>query len=147
MIQTLYHVPEYKEEMIYPAVCRAMEALDIAGDMRPELKVVIKPNLIMAKKPEFPVTTHPLVIKAVVRWLTEHGVKDITLAESSGGLYNAEYMKNIYHVCGVKELSPQLKMNMDFSPGRWTVLKDLPTIPFTLLPLCLRRTMLSTSAS
>lgn len=115
MIQTLYHVPEYKEEMIYPAVCRAMEALDIAGDMRPELKVVIKPNLIMAKKPEFPVTTHPLVIKAVVRWLTEHGVKDITLAESSGGLYNAEYMKNIYHVCGVKELSPQLKMNMDFS--------------------------------
>lgn len=50
MIQTLYHVPEYKEELIYPAVCRAMEALGIAGDMRPGLKVVIKPNLIMAKK-------------------------------------------------------------------------------------------------
>lgn len=54
MIQTLYHVPEYKEELIYPAVCRAMEALGIAGDMRPGLKVVIKPNLIMAKNRNFP---------------------------------------------------------------------------------------------
>ncbi len=115
MLQTLYHVQEYKEELIYPAICKALEALDIAKDMRPGLKVVIKPNLIMAKKPEFPVTTHPLVIKAVVRWLNGHGVRDITLAESSGGLYNAEYMKNIYNVCGVKELSPNLKLNMDFS--------------------------------
>ena len=36
-------------------------------------------------------------------------------SESSGGLYNAEYMKNIYNVCGVRELSPNLKLNMDFS--------------------------------
>lgn len=115
MLQTLYTVPEYKEELIYPAVCKAMEALGIAGDMRPDLKVVIKPNLVMAKSPDFPVTTHPLVIKAVVRWLKERGVKNITLAESSGGLYNAEYMKNVYHVCGMQQLEPDLKLNMDFS--------------------------------
>ncbi|MCM1136509.1 MAG: DUF362 domain-containing protein [Clostridium sp.] len=115
MLQTLYHVPEYSESLIYPAICKSMEALGIADDMRPNLKVVIKPNLIMAKRPEFPVTTHPLVVKAVVKWLTEHGVKDITLAESSGGLYNAEYMKNVYNVCGMKDLSPDLKLNMDFS--------------------------------
>lgn len=115
MIQTLYHVPEYKESLIYPAICKALDALGIAEDMRPDLKVVIKPNLIMAKRPEFPVTTHPLVIKAVVSWLVAHGVKDITLAESSGGLYNGEYMKNVYNVCGMKNLSPDLKLNMDFS--------------------------------
>ena len=115
MLQTLQYVPEYKDELIYPAICKSLEALDIAGDMRPNLKVVIKPNLIMAKKPDFPATTHPLVIKAVVRWLKEHGVHDITLAESSGGLYNAEYMKNIYHVCGLKPLEPDLRLNMDFS--------------------------------
>ena len=115
MIQTLYHVPEYKEELIYCAICKAMEALGIAQDMRPDLKVVIKPNLIMAKSPSFPVTTHPLVIKAVVRWLKEQGVSHITLAESSGGLYNAEYMKNVYHVCGMKQLEPDVTLNMDFS--------------------------------
>ncbi len=115
MLQALQYVKEYKEEQIYPAICKAMDALSIAQDMRPGLKVVIKPNLIMAKSPDFPVTTHPLVIKAVGRWLNEHGVTDITLAESSGGLYNAEYMKNIYRTCGVKILEPEITLNMDFS--------------------------------
>lgn len=115
MIQTLYHVPEYKEELIYNAICQAMNALGIAKDMRPDLKVVIKPNLVMAKSPTFPATTHPLVIKAVVRWLKEQGVNHIILAESSGGLYNAEYIKNVYQVCGMKQLEPDITLNMDFS--------------------------------
>ena len=115
MIQTMYLVNEYQEDLIYPAICKAMAALSIEKDMRPDLKVVIKPNLIMAKKPDLPVTTHPLVIKCVARWLRDHGIKDITLAESSGGLYNAEYMKNIYRTCGVDVLEPELALNMDFS--------------------------------
>ena len=69
MIQTLHIVPEYNEELIYPAICKSMEALNIAADLRPEMKIVIKPNLVMAKSPDFPATTHPLVIKAVIRWL------------------------------------------------------------------------------
>ena len=115
MIQTLHQVNIYDEELIYKAISASFADLDIAKDMRPGLKVAIKPNLIMAKNPEFPVTTHPLVIKAVVRWLRKHGVTDITLAESSGGLYTAEYMNNVYRVCGMKQLEPDLKLNDDFS--------------------------------
>lgn len=115
MIQTMHLVSSYQEELIYPAICKSMDALSIAEDMRPDLKVVIKPNLITAKSPDYPVTTHPLVIKCVVRWLREHKVEHITLAESSGGLYNAEYMKNVYHVCGLRPLEPELTLNMDFS--------------------------------
>ena len=59
MIQTLHIVPEYNEELIYPAICKSMEALNIAADLRPEMKIVIKPNLVMAKSPDFPATTHP----------------------------------------------------------------------------------------
>lgn len=36
MLQTLYYVPEYNEELIYPAVCKFMDALSIAQDMRPD---------------------------------------------------------------------------------------------------------------
>lgn len=115
MIQTLQLVDEYKEELIYPAICKSMDALEIASDLRPDMKVVIKPNLIMAKSPNTPVTTHPLVIKAVARWLREHGVTNITLAESSGGLYNGEYMKRVYHTCGMEALVPDVKLNMDFT--------------------------------
>ena len=95
MIQTLHIVPEYNEELIYPAICKSMEALHIAADLRPEMKIVIKPNLVMAKSPDFPATTHPLVVKAVIRWLREQGMQHITIAESSGGLYNAEAMKHV----------------------------------------------------
>ena len=59
MIQTLKNVKEYKEELIRPTIREMLEALDIARDLRPGMKVVIKPNLVMAKKPEAPVTTHP----------------------------------------------------------------------------------------
>lgn len=51
MIQTLKNVKEYKEELIRPAIREMLEALDIARDLRPGMKVVIKPNLVMAKKP------------------------------------------------------------------------------------------------
>ncbi len=115
MLQTLYHVNTYDESLIYQAICKSFEALGIAGDMKPGLKVAIKPNLVTAKSPEFPVTTHPLVVKAVVRWLREHQITDITLAESSGGLYNAEHMNAIYTTCGMKQLEPDLALNMDFS--------------------------------
>ena len=77
MIQTLHIVPEYNEELIYPAICKSMEALNIAADLRPEMKIVIKPNLVMAKSPDFPATTHPLVIKAVIRWLRADFVEQL----------------------------------------------------------------------
>lgn len=115
MIQTLYRVEEYDEGKIFEAVCKFMKDLEIEKECKPGMKVVIKPNLVMAKSPQFPVTTHPLVIKGVTRYLRQLGITQICLAESSGGLYNTEYMKNIYHVCGMKELEPDLSLNMDFS--------------------------------
>ena len=115
MIQTLQVVPAYKEELIYKAICSSFHALGIEQELKPDFKVVIKPNLVMAKSPDFPATTHPLVVKAVARWLKEHGISVIILAESSGGLYNAEHMKSVYQVCGMKELAPHVTLNMDFS--------------------------------
>ena len=92
-----------------------LEALDIARDLRPGMKVVIKPNLVMAKKPDAPVTTHPLVVKAVAEWLREQGIEDITLAESSGGPYTPEHMKRIYHVCGMDAIGDSIHLNEDCS--------------------------------
>ncbi len=133
MIQTLYHVNDYDENLIYSAICQSFEALGIADDMRSSLKVVIKPNLILAKSPDFPVTTHPLVIKSVVRWLREHGITDITLAESSGGPYNAEYMNTIYSVCGMKQLEPELTLNRDFSSKTIPCRSDFSNHSFSVI--------------
>lgn len=115
MIQTLQLVDNYDFEKVYAAVCKNLEALSIADELKADMKIVIKPNLIVAKGADVPATTHPLVVKAVVRWLIEHGMSNITIAESSGGPYNAEYMKRIYKVCGMECVQPEAKLNMDFS--------------------------------
>ena len=81
MIQTLQTVTEYREDLIYPALCRSFENLNIGSDLRAGMKVVIKPNLVMAKNPASSATTHPLVIQSVVRWLRERGIDDITVTE------------------------------------------------------------------
>ena len=53
MIQTLQNVTEYREDLIYSALCKSFDDLNIEQDLRPGMKVVIKPNLVMAKSPEF----------------------------------------------------------------------------------------------
>lgn len=137
MIQTLYRVAEYKEELIYPAVVKAMEALEVEKDLHPGMRVVIKPNLIMAKDPSFPAVTHPLVIKAVARYLNEHDISNITLAESSGGPYNPEHMKNIYQVCKMKQLEPAVKLNTDCSARTVICPSGFSSHSFHLLtPIC-----------
>lgn len=137
MIQTLYNVEEYREELVYPAICKAFEALGILKELHSGMKVVIKPNLIMAKSPDFPVTTHPQVIRAVARWLNEHGITDIILAESSGGLYNQEHMKGVYRACRMIELEPLVKLNTDFSARTVHCREGFVNHSFHLLtPIC-----------
>lgn len=114
MYQSIYHVTEYNETLIYEAVSKAFDALNVPDDLTPDMKVLLKPNLIMAKTPNAPVTTHPLIVKSVARWLSEHGIKQITIGESSGGPYTPEHMKSIYQTCGMHEAEPYAKLNMDF---------------------------------
>ena len=115
MIQSIYQVQDYDQQKINAAVAKIMEDQEIEKELSPEMKIVIKPNLIMAKPTSIPATTHPSVVRAVALWLKEKGFTNITLAESSGGPYLAEYMKNIYKVCGMNDLTDVLTLNNDFS--------------------------------
>lgn len=113
-IQSLYQVKSYDEPLVKEAIAKIMEDLQVAKDIKPGMKVVLKPNFVMAKKPIYPVTTHPSVIKAVAEYVANLGAK-VTLAESSGGLYTPEYMGNVYRVCGVANLTDAMELNQDFS--------------------------------
>ena len=106
----------YEEEAIYASLCRHMENLHIAEELRPDMTVLLKPNLVLAKKPELAATTHPSVLKAVVRWLQETGITKIIIADSPGGLYQADHMRSIYSTCGLAcpELQPYLNQDYGF---------------------------------
>ncbi|PBE61200.1 DUF362 domain-containing protein [Clostridioides difficile] len=79
-------------------------------------KVLIKPNLLMKKKPEEATTTHPMVVKVVCEKLLELNC-DITIADSPGGPYNQSSLKSIYKASGIEEVANELgiKLNYDVS--------------------------------
>jgi len=63
---------DYARDRVYSAV---QEAVDLLGGMRmivkPGERVLIKPNLLKARPPEAAVTTHPEVVRAVIRLVHE----------------------------------------------------------------------------
>src|SRR5271169_1229053 len=71
---SLVRCTEYKREATMIAIRRAV---DIVGGMKTFVKngdrVLIKPNLLKAKSPECAVTTHPEVVRAVIRLVRECG--------------------------------------------------------------------------
>ena len=110
-------VSSYDEEAVFEAVSRHFEALNVASELRPETRIVLKPNLLYGKKPSAGVTTNPAMLKAVIRWLKSHGFENIVVAESSGGIFTAEYMRGVYSASGLRTPGIEEYLNRDFTYG------------------------------
>lgn len=108
-------VPDYDENAVYEAVCAHFAALGVERDLRPGMRILIKPNLLSGDKPEKAVTTHHTVVSAVVRWLKERGMTAITVADSSSGIYTEEHMRSVYHLSGLDKPDLVPYLNHDFT--------------------------------
>lgn len=103
----------YEQELLNEAIRKHFEALKVKDDLRPEMKIVIKPNLISAHKPDHAATTNPNILSAIISVLREYGCSNITIADSPGGVYAAPILKNVYSVCGYKPLEQNAELNYD----------------------------------
>ncbi|MEA4927067.1 MAG: DUF362 domain-containing protein [Candidatus Limiplasma sp.] len=110
---SVQRVPHYEPESLYDAVCRHFEALEVEKDLSPDTRVLLKPNLLAGRDPSLGVTTHPMVLAALARRLRELGVRSITLADSSGGLYTPAALRKIYTACGLDTLRDVMTLNED----------------------------------
>lgn len=60
----------YDPALVQQAVSGAIDLLGgITNFIKPETKVLVKPNLLMAKEPEYGIDTHPEVLRAVINLL------------------------------------------------------------------------------
>jgi uncharacterized protein (DUF362 family)/Pyruvate/2-oxoacid:ferredoxin oxidoreductase delta subunit len=67
---------DYDRERVLAAVRRSVDLLGgISGFVKPGERVLIKPNLLKASPPEAAVTTHPEIIRAVIRLVREAGAQ------------------------------------------------------------------------
>lgn len=90
---------DYDEENVYLALKEAMSKSDF-----PIIKnktILVKPNILSDAKPEVCLSTHPSVVKAVIRILKEEGAKKILVGDSPG-LQKSNFKpkkSGIYQVC------------------------------------------------
>lgn len=71
----------YEVALVHDAVRRAIEAAGGLDDLvRPGDRVLVKPNLVQARHPALAITTHPLIVEAVVDCLAERGA-EIVIAD------------------------------------------------------------------
>ena len=92
----------YKIELLEEKV-RAVVA-DAGGWPKSVLEaklVLLKPNLLSARAPEQAVTTHPELVRAVIRELRKAGIKDISLGDSPAGSNNWD---KLWSATGMKQV-------------------------------------------
>jgi uncharacterized protein (DUF362 family)/NAD-dependent dihydropyrimidine dehydrogenase PreA subunit len=99
---------DYEPVRVYKAVT---EAVDLLGGMsnfvRPGSKVLLKPNLLMAKEPHYGITTHPEVMRAAVRLLRTQNCQ-IYLGDGPsvwGG--QVQNIDSVYEKTGAKKIAEE----------------------------------------
>jgi uncharacterized protein (DUF362 family)/Pyruvate/2-oxoacid:ferredoxin oxidoreductase delta subunit len=71
---SITQAPDYDRIQVKAATCRLLEPLGgMAPFVRPGERVLLKPNMLYARAPEFAVTTHPEVLRAVIELVQEAG--------------------------------------------------------------------------
>ena len=114
-IVSIQNAAAYEPQLLDRVIAAHFDTLGVANDIRPGMRVLLKPNLLAGRDPATAVTTHPEVLAAIARWLKAHGVEHITLADSPGGVYTPALLKKTYTACGLDQLRPLMLLNEDVS--------------------------------
>ena len=85
-------------------------------------RVLVKPNLIMPRKPEDAATTHPAVIEAICSAFVKAGA-EVKIIDSTGGPHTKVLLKMLYGKTGVKAAaeSSGAKLSFDTSSRKVSV--------------------------
>jgi uncharacterized protein (DUF362 family)/NAD-dependent dihydropyrimidine dehydrogenase PreA subunit len=105
----LARAAQYDQAVCDAAVETIFAALPCTQKLGPGTKVLLKPNLLAKHTPDAAVTTHPAVVRAVIRACLARGAKpeNIIVADSAGGVYNPGQMKSLYKVSGLADACAQ----------------------------------------
>ncbi len=79
-----------------------MDALDVKAMLKKDMKIAIKPNLVVAKPADSGATTSPGIVEGVISYLKENGFSNITIMEGS---WVGDSTKRAFEVCGYSTLS------------------------------------------
>lgn len=108
---------DYSYPKVEAAVFECFEAMpELKGKLFYGARVLIKTNLVMRKSPEEAVTTHPVVVEAIVRYLQKLGCKPI-IGDSPGGPFNEWNLKGVYKASGMLEVAEKTGCELNYDIG------------------------------
>ncbi len=81
--------------------------------IKPGMRVALKPNLLLAKKPDDAATTHPAVIQAIAALVQKAGGL-VSIVESPGGPYNVPSLKRVYAATGMEDAANETGAQLNF---------------------------------
>jgi len=127
--------PDYNEETLLCAVEELFSLCGFNGLIKPEQNILIKPNLIMGRVPERAATTHPALVGAVIVHLKSLGAQNITIADSSGGVYTTAFMRSVYRETGMAAIAEKhgITLNLDVSSSDIACTDGLRCKSFTII--------------
>lgn len=110
----LVRCTDYDEDRVETSVAEAVALLGGMGRfVSPGERVFIKVNLVMPKKAEYAVTTHPAVVKAVVKQVQAAGGTAI-IGDSPGGPFTASVLKLAYRLSGMEKVAEETGAALSF---------------------------------
>jgi len=105
---------EYSQEQVSDAVGRVLEAYGGAEAMLGGGKrVLVKPNILIPKKPEDAATTHPAVVGAVCAAFIKAGA-EVSIIDSTGGPHSKMVLRLLYGKPGMKVAAKQSGAKLSF---------------------------------
>ncbi|MBU0503903.1 MAG: DUF362 domain-containing protein [Candidatus Omnitrophota bacterium] len=111
----------YESSLVCDAVRKSIDLLGGISDfIKPGSRVLVKPNLLSAKIPETGITTHPEVVRAVLRVLKEISCQ-VFVGDSPSAMENSlEKIDNVYEKTGIKQVCSQEGVELvRFDTQRW----------------------------
>jgi len=114
--------PSYNQSDIEPSTRKLFQEL---GGLQKYVckgqKVLLKVNLLMKKKPEDAVTTHPALVETVVKQIQDIGAQ-VIIADSPGGPFTKSWIKGIYKETGMEEIASKTgaKLNWNFKQKKYS---------------------------
>lgn len=112
---------DYEPAAVFAAVARSVDLMGgIAKFVKPKSKVLVKPNLLTAQEPHFGITTHPEVVRAVIKILKKIDCQVYVGDSPSAWGRQLEKVDEVYQRTGIKDVCAQEGASLvSFENQRW----------------------------
>jgi len=107
----------YDYDKVYAALSASIQNLGGFGPyISPGERVLLKPNLLMKKRPEEAATTHPVFVSALASLLLEYGAK-VVIGDSPGGPFTPALINSVYKATGMSDIAAaaEVTLNTNFN--------------------------------